>query len=66
VTTFKAEMARANRSMELFSVSLTIYQANCQRFSWEEAEAERLKMQTALDDYLDAYASASRMMARAQ
>lgn len=59
-------LIRASRAMELFQLSLTIFQANCQRGDFIAAEAERIKMQAALDSYLDEFWGANMAMQRAE
>lgn len=49
----------AHRCWELFQSALLVFQANCQRGDFDAAEAEREKMKTALDDYLDHFAAAN-------
>lgn len=51
-------LVRAFRAMELFKLSLTVFNANCERGDFEAAEAERLKMQSALESYLDEFSGA--------
>lgn len=55
----QAELTRANRAMELFNISLNVFNENCKRYSFMLAENERENLHSALDAYLDAFLSAS-------
>jgi hypothetical protein len=55
-------MADATRAWQLFVSTLTIYQANCQRFDFKSAEFERITLHDALDCHLDNYMAALRRL----
>jgi hypothetical protein len=58
----KLELARAQHAMDLFQLALQVFNANCQRFAFEAAEAERENLHAALDANLDAFMAANRKL----
>lgn len=60
VSDIQSAFIRAQRALELFQLSLTVYQAECQRGDFEAAELERLPMISSLESFLDEFATANR------
>lgn len=55
-----SSLREASRSQQLYSLAMTVFQANAQRQDFEKAEAERANLHSLLDDYLDHFMAANR------
>lgn len=54
-------LATSARSWDDFLATMNVFQSNVQRRDFEAAEAERLRLQTMLDNYLDHYLLAGKL-----
>ena len=57
----RKSLNEAARSWDNFMSAMMVFNANTQRASFTDAEAEREKMHVLLDDYLDQYSIAGHM-----
>lgn len=57
----RRSLAAASRHWTDFEATLQVYQANVQRQDFDGAEAERPRLETLLQDYLDQYLLAGRL-----
>lgn len=53
-------MRIAARSWSAFFASMSVFQGNCQRFNFVDAEKERAGLHELLDCYMDNFAAANR------
>lgn len=67
---YDADIAKAlhaaGRAFEVFNAGLAAYQADVTRARWTEADGERANLHAALDEWLDGFGVAHKLLERAR
>jgi hypothetical protein len=60
----RVSLTKANEAMVFMNEGLRAFQAHVNRFDFDSAEGERVKIHAALDDYLDHFGAAQKRLER--